>query len=160
MPGDFSAYIDHGNAVISLDPIADQATDANGAALTLASAPAVEYLIIAIVGTSVFTPTDSNKLSLELEESVDGTNYTDVADANLSRVALTTLGAAAANVGTFAIIDDSARDAHVYTCKYVRTSKAVVKLRVVHNFAGTVTGGIPIATAILPINPGKVPTAA
>ena len=161
MARDLSSLLDHTNTVISLEPIDDKATDANGTAAALSTFTGEGVTIVAVVGTSGFTPTSSNKLELEVEESVDGgSNYTDVANANLTRVALTTAGAAATNAGCFAVIDDPARDVHVYSTTYLRTSKSVTHIRVVHNFSGTVTGGIPIATFITQAHPAIAPTAA
>jgi hypothetical protein len=159
MQRDLSAVLGHLTAVQSTEPIGDKAADANGAAIAFASSPAQEYLIMAVVGTSVFTPTASNKLEIEVEESIGGSSYTDVANANLSRVATTTAGAAATNAGCIAVIDETDRDLAIYSATYLRTSKSITHLRVVLNFTGTVTGGIPIATAIIPIHPGTAPTA-
>ena len=157
MARDLSALIDHTNTVQTLEAIADQATDANGATCTLANLTGEGYCIIAMVGTSVFTPTASNFLELEVEEYV--ASWTDVANANLTRTQLASAGGATTNTGTFAVIDATDRDAHVYSTTYLRTSKSVTGIRVVASFTGTVTGGIPLAIAITQAHPGTAPTA-
>lgn len=160
MARDLSALIDHVNTVISIEPIDDVATDQDGAAAELDTFTGVGICIVAVVGTSVFTPTASNMLELEVEESEDGTNFTDVADANLTRTQLSTvLVAAATNTGTFAVIDATTRDVRVYTTTYLPTSKDITHIRVVANFSGTVTGGIPLAAFITQAHPASAPTA-
>lgn len=162
MARDLSALLDHTNTVLSIEPVDDRATDLNGAAATLATfAAGNNVCIIAVVGTSVFTPTASNYVCLEVEESTDdGSTYTDVANANLSRTQLMSAGGATTNTGTFAAIDSTSRDAKIYSTTYIRTSKAVDKIRVVANFTGTVTGGIPLAVIITQAHPADAPTAA
>ena len=159
MARDLSALIDHTNAVQSIEPIADVATDQDGAALTLSSLTGMGITILANVGTSVFTPTASNMLELEVEESEDGTNYTDVANANLTRTQLASAGGATTNAGTFAVIDATDRDAHLYTTNYLPTSKDITHIRVVANFSGTVTGGLPLDVLIIQAHPADAPTA-
>ncbi len=161
MARDLSALLDHANTVISIDPIDDKAVDANGVAAELASFPGVGVCIIAVVGTSVFTPTTSNMLEIEVEESEDDSTYTDVADANITRPMLSSdsTPVAATNTGTFAVIDATTRDAKMYSTTYLPTSKDITHIRPVLNFSGTVTGGLPITVYITQAHPADAPTA-
>lgn len=93
------------------------------------------------VGASGDTLSGSVFIELEVEESDDDAVYSDVADSDLSSFV------AGTNDGTFALIDDPAEDAQVYSVGYKGNSRYV---RLVVNVTGTHTNGTPIgAVAIL-----------
>lgn len=98
-------------------------------------------MLQAQVGNSGDTLSGSVKLELELEESDDNSVFTDVADADM-------IGGitGATNPGTFALIDAPAEDTRDFIVGY-RGSKRYV--RVVANFTGTHTNGIPIGASAI-----------
>jgi len=159
MSRDLSALLDHTNTVISIDPANDLATDTNGAALALANMRGVGFPVIAVVGPSNFTPTDANRVELEVEESEDGVTFTDVANANLTRTQADSLGVASSNTGCFAVVDATDRDDKIYSTTYLPTSGDITHIRVVANFTGTVTGGIPLAVILTQAHPADAATA-
>ena len=106
-------------------------------------------MIQANVGVSGDTLSGSVMVELEVEESVDGITYTDVADTDLSSSVTGT------NTGTFAVIDDPAEDDMEYKTEY-RGSQPFC--RMVANLTGTHTNGIPIGAMALTGVPNIAPT--
>lgn len=125
------------SAARSLDANDALAADTNGAGVDLKGYE--EALIVARVGAAAFTINGTNFLALELEESDDDSSYTDVAAADI-------VGGNGGSGGQFALYDDSAEDDVVTTVAYVGTKRYV---RVVANFSGTVTGGIPVCALVV-----------
>lgn len=91
--------------------------------------------LVANIGVSGDTLSDSVKIELEVEESDDDSTYTDVADADLINFVDGT------NDGTFAVIDDPAEDDAIYATGY-RGSKRYV--RGVVNVTGSHSSGTEI----------------
>lgn len=110
----------------SLAPVSISA-DTDGATISLQDGQSA--LIIASIGLA--TGVDgSNFFELEVEESVNGTDWTDVANADLSTYVTGT------NVGTFAKIDHVDEDNMIYTTDYIGGKPYI---RIVSNETGTVT---------------------
>ena len=107
--------------------------DVNGATVDLWNFNGV--LLVADVGASGDVLSGSVKVELEVEESDNGTAWTDAADADLTTAVTGT------NTGTFAVIDDPAEDSAVYATAYKGNKRYV---RVVANLTGTHTNGIPV----------------
>lgn len=121
----------------SLDANAALAADTNGAGVDLKGYE--EALVVTRVGAAAFTINGSNFLALELEESDDDSTYTDVAAADI-------VGGNGGSGGQFALYDDAAEDDVVTAVAYVGSKRYI---RVVANFTGTVTGGIPICALVV-----------
>lgn len=113
---------------------ATRTADANGASVDMQGYDSLMF--IANVGVSGDTLSASVKAELELEESDNDSDWTDVADADLIDAVDGT------NDGTFAVIDDPAEDDAVHKVGY-RGSKRYV--RPVLNLTGAHTNGIPVS---------------
>lgn len=127
---------------IAVEPALNPATitaDADG--LTIDTQGYGSVVLAVNVGESGDSLSGSIKIELEVEESDNDSDWTDVADADLQNTVDGT------NDGTFAVIDAAAEDDAVYITGYTGTSRYV---RVVINVTGSHTNGTPIgATAIL-----------
>ena len=97
-------------------------------------------MLAASIGLSGDTLSGSVKIEMEVEESVDDSVWTDVANADLMQFVTGT------NVGTFALIDAAAEDETVYITGYKGSKRYV---RVVGNVTGTHTNGTPIGVVAL-----------
>jgi len=106
-------------------------------------------MLVAHVGDSADVLSGSVFLELELEESDDDSVFNDVADAD--KIGGVT---GATNPGTFAVIDAPAEDTRDFIVGY-RGSKRYV--RVVANFTGTHTTGIPIGVSAVQGHPHRSP---
>ncbi len=95
-----------------------------------------ETIFLVDMGNSADTLSGSNYIELEVEESDDNSNYTDVANANLVNYVTGN------NVGTFAVVNDPAEDSTVFMTGY-RGEKLYV--RPVISFTGTHSTGTPIS---------------
>lgn len=104
-------------------------------------------LIIASIGIGVGLD-GSNYFELEVEESVNGTDWTDVANADLTDYVTGT------NVGTFAKIDSLAEDVMIYSTSYIGNKQYI---RVIANETGTVTS-LLIDVVVAKGNLGLSPT--
>lgn len=121
----------------SIEASGTLATDTNGTGVDLSGFDSAE--VVVSVGAAAFTINGSNFLSLELEESDTlGSGYTDVAASDIDG------GNGGAN-GQFALIDSSSEDDVVVHVGYTGSKKYI---RVVANFTGTVTGGIPVCALV------------
>tara|TARA_R110000796_G_scaffold27008_4_gene74637 strand:+ start:3239 stop:3682 length:444 start_codon:yes stop_codon:yes gene_type:complete len=116
-----------------LDPVTVTA-DANSASVDLDGYESLCLLVN--VGESGDTLSGSVYIELEVEESVDDSTWTDVADADLTNYL------AGTNDGTFALVDAAAEDDARFIVGYKGTKQYV---RVVINVTGTHTNGTPIA---------------
>jgi len=108
--------------------------DVNGASVDLR-----EYdgcLITVMVGESNDTLSGSVKIELEIETSDDNSTWVDATDAVITNSVTGT------NTGTFAVIDDAAEDAAVFTTAYLGREAFI---RPVVNVTGTHTNGTPIS---------------
>lgn len=88
------------------------------------------------LGDSADTLSGTNKIELEIEESDDNSNWTDVANADLTNYVTAT------NPGTVALIDAPTEDQAVFTVGYKGTKRYI---RGVVNYSGTHSTGIPVA---------------
>lgn len=108
--------------------------DANGATVDLLGYQTC--LLSAYVGTSLdILAAGTLYIELEVEESTDGSTWTDVADADLSDTASGT------NTGCFAYIDTAGQDDTLYQTQYKGSARYV---RAVLNITGTQTNGTPL----------------
>lgn len=123
--------------VQSLDPAVTTATRV-GAPIDRQGFESVEHIVS--LGMSGDTLSPSVSLSLQLEESDDGSNWSPVV--NDSDV----LGAHVDGGGAFALIDDGAEDGQAYTVGYVGDARYC---RVQVSVAGTHTNGTPVAVVAL-----------
>ena len=89
----------------------------------------------ALLGESADTLDGSNYIELEVEESTDNSTFTDAADGDIRNAVTGT------NTGTFALINAATEDQLAYSTQYLGTKRYA---RVVINFTGTHTTGIPI----------------
>ena len=106
--------------------------------------------LVAHVGASADTLNSTNKIEIEIEESDDNSDFTNVANANLTNYVTGT------NVGTVAVVNSNATASTLYKVGYKGTKRYV---RLVYNFSGThSTGTVTAASAtkghphIAPVN--------
>ena len=106
--------------------------------------------LVAHVGASADTLNSTNKIEIEVEESDNNSDFTDVANANLTNYVTGT------NVGTVAVVNSNATASTLYKVGYKGTKRYV---RLVYNFSGThSTGTVTAASAtkghphIAPVN--------
>jgi hypothetical protein len=123
--------------VQSLDPAVTTASRV-GAPIDRQGFESVEHIVSLGMSGDTLSPTVS--LSLKLEESEDGSNWSPVV--NDSDV----LGAPVDGSGTFALIDDGAEDGQAYAVGYVGDAR-YCRVQVV--LAGTHTNGTPVAALAL-----------
>lgn len=121
--------------------------DANG--VTIDTQGYGSCAFVANVGASGDTLSGSVKAELEVEESDDGSTWTDVANEDLTHYVTGT------NDGCFAVVDDGAEDEAVYRTGYIGNKRYV---RAVVNLTGTHTNGIPIGVVARLGNPAFSPT--
>jgi hypothetical protein len=123
------------------DQVVDPAvvtTDANGSSVNLAGYDSVTFL--ALVGETTTTLNSTNNIELEIEESANDSDFTDVADADLEGYV------AGTNDGCFGVIDAAADDDTLYSCQYHGNKQYA---RPVINVVGTVATGPPIGIVAL-----------
>lgn len=108
--------------------------DTDGSSVDMVDYDACTFL--AMVGVSGDTLSGSVYIELEVEESVDDSSFTDVADADLTDYV------AGTNDGTFALINDPAEDDVLAKTTYIGSKRYV---RPVVNVTGTHTNGTPIS---------------
>lgn len=118
----------------SLAPVALDA-DANGTGVDVSNCESVE--IVCQVGIEGVTLSGTDKIVLELEESDDDSNYTDVAAADM-------IGEEAA--GIIKTLDDNAECPAVYRVGYIGDAQYV---RVVANFSGTHGSATPLSAVVV-----------
>ncbi len=123
--------------VQSLDPAVTTSTRV-GAPIDRQGYESVEHIVS--LGMSGDTLSPSVSLSLKLEESEDGSNWTAVL--NDSDV----LGHAVDGTGTFALVDDPSEDGRPIAIGYLGDARYC---RVQVELAGTHTNGIPVAALAL-----------
>lgn len=123
--------------VQSLDPAVTTASRV-GAPIDRQGFESVEHIVL--LGMSGDTLSPSVSLSLTLEESEDGSNWSAVV--NDSDV----LGASVDGNGTFALVDDGAEDGQPYAVGYVGDAR-YCRVQVALN--GTHTNGTPVAALAL-----------
>jgi len=123
--------------VQSLDPAVTTATRV-GAPIDRQGFESVEHIIS--LGMSGDTLSPSVSLSLKLEESEDGSNWSPVV--NDSDV----IGASVDGSGIFALVDDGAEDGQAYAVGYVGDARYC---RVQVSLAGTHTNGTSVAALAL-----------
>lgn len=123
--------------VQSLDPAVTTSTRV-GAPIDRQGYESVEHIVS--LGVSGDTLSPSVSLSMKLEESEDGTNWTAVV--NDSEV----LGAAVDATGVFALVDDPAEDGQAIAIGYVGDARYC---RVQVELTGTHTNGTPVAALAL-----------
>ena len=112
--------------------------DKDGASVDLQGYESV--IFVANVGVSGDTLSGAVYIELEIEESVNDSAFTDVADADL-------LGyVAGTNDGCWAFIDDPAEDDVVVKCQYIGNQQFV---RAVVNVTGTHSNGTPISVTAI-----------
>lgn len=93
--------------------------------------------LVAHIGLSGDTLSGSVKCELEVQHSdVSGSGYVACADADIDAAVTGT------NTGTFAVIDAAADDEQIYKANYKGNKRYI---RVVANFTGTHTNGMPLA---------------
>lgn len=133
--------------VSSLLP-AVRTADANGSAADLQGYDSAE--IVAHIGLSGDTLSGSVKMEVEVEHSDDNSSWSDCADADLSSTVTGT------NTGTIAVIDAAADDEQIYKSGYKGNKRYV---RVVFNYTGTHTNGLPASAMIIAGHPHQAPVA-
>ena len=94
---------------------------------------------IAVLATAVVTLSGSVFIELKLQDSEDGSNWSDVTDAG--KVLGTISGS-----GVFATIDDNAEDGALYRIGYVGNARYS---RLVASLTGTHTNGTPLGAVAL-----------
>ena len=104
--------------------------------------------LVVNIGESGDTLSGSVYIEVEVEESVDDSVWTDVADADLTNFV------AGTNDGTIAKIDAAAEDDVVVTTGYTGSKRYV---RVVINVTGTHTNGFPWAATAINGHPHQSP---
>ncbi|MCU0589866.1 MAG: hypothetical protein MUC33_01380 [Desulfobacterales bacterium] len=107
-----------------------------------------EVVHVVHLGDSGDTLSGSVKVECELEESDDNSSFTAVPAAKLTNAV------SGANTGCFGLIDAPTEDSQFYWTEY-RGSKRYT--RVVLNFTGTHTSGIPVAAWALRRGPQYLP---
>lgn len=129
----------HSNLSIvqSLDPAVTTSTRV-GAPVDRQGYESVEHIVS--LGVSGDTLSPSVSLSMKLEESEDGTNWTAVV--NDSEV----LGAVVDGTGVFALVDDPAEDGQAIAVGYVGDARYC---RVQVELTGTHTNGTPVSALAL-----------
>lgn len=123
--------------VQSLDPAVTTSTRV-GAPVDRQGYESVEHIVS--LGVSGDTLSPSVSLSMKLEESEDGTNWTAVV--NDSEV----LGAVVDGTGVFALVDDPAEDGQAIAVGYVGDARYC---RVQVELTGTHTNGTPVSALAL-----------
>ncbi len=123
--------------VQSLDPAVTTASRV-GAPIDRQGFESVEHIVA--LGMSGDTLSPSVALSLKLEESEDGSNWTAVV--NDSDV----LGSSVDGSGTFALVDDPSEDGQAFAIGYVGDARYC---RVQVDVTGTHTNGTPVAALAL-----------
>lgn len=118
--------------VQSLDPAVTTATRA-GAPIDRQGYESVEHLILVGMSGDTLSPTD--RLALQLQQSEDGSNWSDVV--NDSDV----LGASVDGSGIFATVDDPSEDGRAFSVGYVGDAR-YSRIQVV--VSGTHTNGTPV----------------
>ncbi len=98
--------------------------------------------LIALIGQSGDTLSGSVKIDVKLEESDDDTTYTAVTDANDVLLAADGVAATPDANGIVATIDAAAEDETKVRVGYVGTKRYA---RLIFDFTGTHTNGIPLA---------------
>ena len=107
--------------------------DADGATIDLANYRGCTFF--AVMGNSGDTLSGTVYIELELEDSPDGSAWTDCIDADVQG------STAGTNTGTWALVNLPAEDSTVFSCRYLGTKQYV---RPVVNVTGTHTNGTPI----------------
>ena len=107
-------------------------------------------LLLVTLGATGDTLDGSNYIELEVEESGNDSDFTDVADADLSSYV------SATSTGTFALINAADEDSLTYSCEYLGSSRYI---RVVLATTGTHTNGTPISVHSIRYNPTYAPVA-
>lgn len=123
--------------VQSLDPAVTTSTRV-GAPIDRQGYESVQHIVS--LGVSGDTLSPSVSLSLKLEDSEDGTNWTTIV--NDSDV----LGSAIDGSGAFALVDDPAEDGRAISVGYVGDARYC---RVLVELAGVHTNGTPVAAVAL-----------
>lgn len=95
-----------------------------------------ETIFLVDMGNSADTLSASNYIELEVEESVDNSTYTDVANADLVNYVTGN------NVGTFAVVNAPTEDSLVFMTAYRGETRYV---RPVLSFTGTHSTGTPMS---------------
>ncbi|QDV34916.1 hypothetical protein [Tautonia plasticadhaerens] len=131
MPNHTSLYANTG--FISLLIPAVRTADANSTGLDLQDCD--DAVLLFDVGNSADTLSGSVYIELEVEESDDNTNWTDVANADLTNYVTGT------NPGTVAVIDAPAEDSNVFAVGYKGSKRYI---RGVFNVTGTHSTGTPV----------------
>ena len=106
-------------------------------------------LIIAALGANGDTMSATVMMEIEVEESADDSNFTDVADADLINYV------AGTNDGCMAVDDGTADDSAFYVAQYIGSKRYV---RVVLNATGTHSTGTIVGAAIIPLGYKNPPT--
>ncbi len=101
-------------------------------------------LVVAEVGPSAATLATDLKLELELEESSNGSTWTDVSDTHLSGYV------AGVNDGCFGVIDGAADDSTTYYARYIGSKRYI---RVVVNCVGVIDGSTPVSATVIRSHP-------
>jgi len=131
---DLKNKLEHLNSIFPQEASAD----VTGASCNIADAIAVE--VVAHIGASGDTLSGSVKIEMELQHSDNNSSWDPVPDAQLQGAV------AGTNVGTFAVINDPAKDEAIYKAGYIGGKKF---LRVIANFTGTHTNGCPVAAMVI-----------
>lgn len=125
----------HISRVVSLAN-ATYTTDQNGTGVDISQYEGAN--VVAILGDSGATLSGTNFISLEMEESDNDTDYTNVADADM-------LGATGGGSGQFGLVNAPTEDLSVIAAGYRGTKPYI---RGVANFEGTHGAGTPLTIIV------------
>lgn len=128
-------------ALEAIAPVADQSADVNGATFDKTTDPGFESLMALVhLGASGDTLSGSVKIDLILEESDDDSVWSKVAADDIEVPDAAQKGTDGS--GIFQTVDDPAEDEAIYKVGYKGHKRYA---RVVLDFTGTHTNGIPVA---------------
>ena len=140
--------LENGTKITQLvDPVVGTA-DVNSASVDMKGYNDVMFVVN--LGESGDTLSGSVKVEFEIEDSSDDSTWADAADADLTTTVSGT------NTGCFGVVDDAAEDDAVFVTRYIANERYV---RVVLNFTGTHTNGIPVSVTAIQSNPQVLPAA-
>jgi hypothetical protein len=115
--------------------IAPQAAiSADTVSAAFALSPYIRAALVVNVGASAATLTSTNKIELEVQDTVDGTTWLPAANTDV----VGAVSGATSNTGTIGIIQSNPDLNKTYKCAYIGNKLAA---RVVANFSGTHAGG-------------------
>lgn len=124
-------------------PQGPASADINGANFDKTAQPGFEALTMEVsLGVSLDTLSGSVRIDLEMEESDDGSVFTNVANADIVVPDATQKGTE--GDGVWQVVDDAAEDDKVYKADYIGHKQFA---RVVVNFVGTHTNGTPLSAS-------------